>query len=69
MLQWSFGKWFSLGIHADFRTGGIADSGKKYGPYVDLYVGPFALSLGRYPNYTHEQELILTHSRGGESPG
>lgn len=68
MLQWCFAGWFSLGIHIEPRTGITTKSGFRFGPYVDLHLGPFILSLGRRPQFTHIDKWAFQGSRGGVNP-
>jgi len=56
MTQWELDGWFSLGIHIDFRHRHRGD-GLHYGPYVDLHLGFFILSLGLNPVYAGEIDL------------
>lgn len=51
--------WFSLGIHLDLRRRG------RYGPYVDLHIGFWILSLGFHPIYAGEFDRSVSISRGG----
>lgn len=66
MLQWVWPAWWwSLGIHIDPRVTGRTEQGKPFGPYLDLHVWMFILSLGRNPVYTHGDTYRGTASRGG----
>ena len=66
-VQWVLDGWFSLGIHIDFRHR-RADSGRTYGPYLDLHLGVVVLSLGWQPIYSGDLERALSVSRGGVAP-
>lgn len=47
MVQWSFDGTMSIGVHVDpIRRQGSTGT---FGPYVDIHVGPFVLSVGRHP--------------------
>lgn len=47
MIQWSLDGSASLGIHVDPRAR-IAERG-RFGPYLDLHLGPIVVSLGYHP--------------------
>lgn len=65
MLQWTWLGYFSLGVHVDFRRC-KTESGKSFGPYIDLHLWTFVLSLGINPVYTHGDTFLGTASRGGK---
>ena len=65
MIQWCSGGWFSLGFHIEFRTRAV-QTGQKFGPYVDLHIGLFIISVGRNPYYSSAWEGIISAGRGGE---
>jgi len=67
MVQWSLDGWVSLGVHVDFRTRRNSTCGEKYGPYVDLHLGCFIVSLGRNPVRSGEIDLKANCGRGGEA--
>ena len=56
LLQWSFVGTLSLGIHVDplRRVSGRG----PYGPYVDLHLGPLALSFGYHPARSLNDSLM-----------
>jgi len=64
MVQWVLDYWISLGVHVDLRTR-AHNSGERYGPYVDLYLGVVVLSIGRNPHLSGDLERALSVSRGG----
>lgn len=64
MIQWVLDGWFSVGVHVDIKTR-ITNSGAKYGPYIDLYLGVVTLSIGRNPSISSDLERSLSISRGG----
>jgi hypothetical protein len=43
----------------------MTNGGVRYGPYVDLHVGPVIASVGRNPIYAGEIDLLQSYSRGG----
>lgn len=55
---------FSLGLHLDWQSR-VCGSGVPFGPYLDLHIGPFVLSVGRNPIYAGEIDLLQSFSRGG----
>lgn len=57
MVQWSFDWTFSLGLHLDPVRRQWAD-GLTYGPYLDLHLGPFAVSLGCHPARAWNHSLM-----------
>jgi hypothetical protein len=69
-----FGRWWafqmhaglSLGVHLELRAL-RTNAGTRFGPYIDLHVGPFVFSLGVNPIYAGESDLIQSFSRGGIS--
>ncbi len=63
MVQACFGGWFSLGLHVEPRRR-LGYQG-AYGPYVDLHLGCFVLSLGVNPVWSGEIEAHVSVSRGG----
>lgn len=69
MVQWSFAGWLSLGIHIDPRSR-LIDAGKyrgrRSGPYIDIHLGVFIISLGRLPEYTPPDQYKAWMSRGGK---
>ena len=65
MIQWAVDGWCSLGIHIDFRTRTSSTTGLKYGPYIDLHLLFFIVSLGRNPVHSGEIDLHNSVSRGG----
>lgn len=56
MVQWSFDRTLSLGVHADplARDG----PGGKYGPYLDLHLLVGAVSIGRHPARANNHSLM-----------
>lgn len=60
--QWQPG--ISLGVHVELRTR-VTNSGVRFGPYIDVHVGPLVLSIGRNPIYAGEVDLLQSYSRGG----
>ena len=58
--------WFSLGIHIDPRYRVRGDK-KTFGPYIDLHLGFWILSLGNHPIYSSEFDQSVSVSRGGVS--
>lgn len=57
MVQWAFDSTFSLGIHIDPMTRSFGEF-SSYGPYLDLHLGPFAISLGRHPARAWNHSLM-----------
>lgn len=57
MFQWSLDGTFSLGVHFDPRRRQWADH-RVYGPYMDIHLGPFALSLGYQPARAWNHSLM-----------
>lgn len=64
MLQWTNAHYFSLGIHIDPRRC-HNESGKPFGPYMDIHFLTFSLSIGYNPIYTHGDTYRGTTARGG----
>ena len=58
MVQWALDKTFSLGIHLDPITRPWGNDGLTYGPYLDLHLGPFSLSLGNHPARAWNHSLM-----------
>ena len=63
MVQRCFDWWFSFGLHVDFKqrvTGKTANLPKEhqrcYGPYLDLHVLWFIISIGYQPYYSIGEE-------------
>ena len=67
MIQWSFDGWFSIGLHVDFRKRINSTSNAPYGPYIDIHLGCFILSVGRNPAHSGELDRIISVGRGGLS--
>lgn len=67
-----YGRWWavqrhaglSLGVHLELRAR-RTNAGTRYGPYVDLHVGPFVVSVGVNPIHAGELDLLTSFSRGG----
>jgi len=57
---------FSLGLHIDPFTHRTND-GTKYGPYLDLHLIQWVVSVGVNPIYAGELHLKASYSRGGIS--
>ena len=55
----------SVGAHVDFKTRYTGKTGVPYGPYVDLHLGRFVLSIGRNPAFASEYACTVGHGRGG----
>lgn len=64
MVQWSLDGWLSLGVHVDFRHRRDA-AGRRYGPYLDIHLLCFILSLGFHPTYSGDIDKLIGSSRGG----
>lgn len=62
MIQWQLDWWLSLGVHIDLKRRTHAQLGVPFGPYIDLHVGPFLLSVGRNCYFAHDPDV---HGRGG----
>jgi hypothetical protein len=58
MVQWSFDHTISLGIHIDPIRRTWGNEGLTYGPYVDLHLGPFAISVGNHPARAWNDSLM-----------
>ncbi len=65
MLQFCLDGWFSLGFHVDPRFRRTGKTGERYGPYVDLHLGCFIVSLGVNPVLSGDLEATLGLGRGG----
>ena len=63
-IQWVFDGWISLGIHIDFKHRSRSD-GITFGPYIDLHLIKFIVSLGWNPAYSTDLEKVISVSRGG----
>jgi hypothetical protein len=63
MVQWSFDSTFSLGVHLDPKRRDFGGKGSTYGPYVDLHVGPFSLSVGWHPARAWNHSLMRPELR------
>jgi hypothetical protein len=48
-IQWIMDGSLSLGIHVDPLIRQWGEGPGTYGPYVDLHLGPFILSIGNRP--------------------
>ena len=65
MIQWQFDWWFSLGFHLDLRQRWSAIHQIHYGPYLDLHLGFFIISIGYHPVYSGELDASVSGGRGG----
>jgi len=63
MVQWTFDWWVSFGIHLDLKHRVRADK-QSYGPYIDIHLFCFILSLGYHPYISGEIEKSISVSRG-----
>jgi len=54
----------SLGVHLEVRSH-VSGVGVRYGPYVDLHVIQWVVSVGVNPIYAGELHLKASYSRGG----
>ena len=54
----------SLGIHVEWRSR-MSGAGVRYGPYVDLHLIQWVVSIGVNPIYAGELHLKASFSRGG----
>jgi hypothetical protein len=51
MLYWCWDKWFSFGIHIDFKRRETGKDKIPYGPYLEIHFLWFIFSLGYQPYY------------------
>lgn len=54
MVQWQFDGWASLGVHLDLKRRYTAREGIAFGPYIDLHLGCFIVSLGVNPRFSQD---------------
>jgi hypothetical protein len=66
MVQWSFDRTFSLGIHVDPIRRPCGSDGLTYGPYVDVHLGPLAVSVGNHPARAWNHSLMRPELQRGE---
>ncbi|MBA3875580.1 MAG: hypothetical protein C0498_01365 [Anaerolinea sp.] len=66
MVQYAFDRTLSLGVHVDPCTR-VAEAG-PYGPYLDLHLGPFGLSLGRHPARAWNHSLMRPELAHADRP-
>jgi hypothetical protein len=64
-VQWSWDRWCSLGVHVDWAARHRAVDGMRYGPYIDVHLGPMIASFGVQPIYSSDVERTVSVSRGG----
>lgn len=72
-----FGKWWmvqccldgglSLGVHIDLRCRRTGKTNQRYGPYIDLHVLCFIISIGVNPVYSGDLDALASYSRGGRN--
>jgi hypothetical protein len=55
---------FSLGVHFDWARRTARD-GTRFGPYLDLHLVQWVVSVGVQPIYAGEAHLATSYSRGG----
>ena len=61
-VQWVFDGWISLGIHIDFKHRRRSDA-ITFGPYIDLHLIKFIVSLGWNPAHSTDLERVISVSR------
>ncbi len=54
----------SLGLHVELRQH-VSGAGVRYGPYLDLHLIQWVVSIGVNPIYAGELHLKSSYSRGG----
>lgn len=67
-----YGSWWALqrnsglsfGVHVEPRSH-VSGAGVRYGPYVDVHVVQWVVSVGVNPIYAGELHLKASYSRGG----
>lgn len=72
MSTMRYGSWWavqrnhglSLGVHLELRRRRTND-GTRYGPYLDLHVVQWVVSVGVNPIYAGALDLRTSYSRGG----
>jgi hypothetical protein len=65
MVQWCFDGWYSLGIHIDTRVRHVGKTGERFGPYIDLHLICFIVSLGINPILSSALDTQCSVARGG----
>ena len=51
-IQWCRDWWLSFGIHIDFKKRKTGKQKIRYGPYFDIHVFCFIISIGINPYYS-----------------
>ena len=64
-IHWQVDGWASLGLHVDLKRR-ITAEGERYGPYVDLHLGPVIASVGVNPIRSTSYHACMM-GRAGES--
>lgn len=68
MIQWSFDRWISFGIHIDSKKRKNHSKELYYGPYMDIHFLWFIISIGNNPCYSNPFAANVI-GRGGEYDG